>query len=103
GVPMPVEKTLVAPPRCRMGSITDVERASVRAGSPVGAKYDTPVNRESAAEMLAARRAEAPAEAAATTNGKAKPAADDDGDRGFGDVVKDALFGTKRRQGMIET
>jgi len=102
GVPMPVEKTLVAPPRCRMGSITDAERSAVRAGSPVGAKYDTPVNRESAAEMLAARRADAPADVAAA-KGKAKPAAEDDGGRGFGDVVKDALFGTRRRQGMIET
>ena len=102
GVPMPVEKTLVAPPRCRMGSITETERAQVRAGSPVGAKYDKTVNRESAAEMLAARRAEPAADA--RTNGKAVPAAKaDDGERGMGDVVKDALFGTKRRQGMIET
>src|SRR5690606_32946873 len=38
-VPMPVEHTLIAPPRCRMGAITDEERAAVRARSPVGAKY----------------------------------------------------------------
>src|SRR3546814_3375150 len=56
GIPMPVEKTLIAAPRCRMGAITDAERAQVRAGSPVGGKYDNAVNRESAAEMLAARR-----------------------------------------------
>ncbi len=56
GVPMPVERTLIAPPRCRMGAITDAERMQVRAGSPVGAKYDTAVDRESAAEMLAQRR-----------------------------------------------
>jgi DNA helicase HerA-like ATPase len=99
GVPMPVEKTLVAPPRCRMGSITETERATVRAGSPVGAKYDTAVNRQSAAEMLAARRAEPAADAKATD----KRAQHDDSERGIGDVVKDALFGTKRRQGMIET
>jgi hypothetical protein len=96
---MPVEKTLIAPPRCRMGSITETERATVRAGSPVGAKYDTAVNRQSAAEMLAARRAEPAADAKATD----KRAQDNDGERGIGDVVKDALFGTKRRQGMIET
>ncbi|MDN5782837.1 MAG: DUF853 domain-containing protein, partial [Luteimonas sp.] len=102
GVPMPVEKTLIAPPRCRMGAITDAERAAVRAGSPVGAKYDKTVNRESAAEMLAARRAEPAVDAKA--DGKTTPAAQaDDGERGMGDVVKDALFGTKRRQGMIET
>ena len=51
GVPMPVERTLIAPPRCRMGAITGRARA-VRAGSPVGGKYDTAVDRESADEML---------------------------------------------------
>ena len=101
GVPMPVEKTLVAPPRCRMGAITPDERARVRAGSPVGAKYDTPIDRESAAEMLA-KKADA-----ATQNAKAPPAKtreqDDAQDSGFGQAVKDAVFGTKRRQGMVET
>jgi DNA helicase HerA-like ATPase len=100
-VPMPVERTLIAPPRCRMGAITDAERAQVRAGSPVGAKYDTRVDRDSAAEMLAAKahaateRADAP---------KAKTRADDDNDEGgFTQSMKDAVFGTKRRQGMVET
>jgi DNA helicase HerA-like ATPase len=100
-VPMPVERTLIAPPRCRMGAITDAERAQVRAGSPVGAKYDTRVDRDSAAEMLAAKahaateRADAP---------KAKTRADDDSDEGgFTQSMKDAVFGTKRRQGMVET
>ena len=102
GVPMPVEKTLVAPPRCRMGSITDAERAQVRAGSPVGAKYDTPVNRESATEMLAARHADSAATPAPTTRGKPVLATQEE-ERGVGGAVKDALFGTKRRQGMIET
>ena len=100
GVPMPVEKTLVAPPRCRMGAITDAERAQVRAGSPVGTRYDTAVDRESAAEMLA-RKAEAAAEVAQAP--AAKGADDPDADGGFGQAVKDAVFGTKRRQGMVET
>ena len=100
GIPMPVERTLVAPPRCRMGAITDAERAQVRAGSPVGAKYDKAIDRESAAEMLA-KKAEA-----ATTTADA-PAArtreqDDAEDSGFGQAVKDAVFGTRRRQGMVE-
>jgi DNA helicase HerA-like ATPase len=101
GVPMPVEKTLVAPPRCRMGAITEAERAQVRAGSPVGHKYDQRIDRDSAAEMLA-QRAEAAAEQA-----KAPPARtreqDEAEDSGFGQAVKDAVFGTKRRQGMVET
>ena len=40
GIPMPVQQTLIAPPSCRMGAINDAERAQVRAGSPVGTKYD---------------------------------------------------------------
>lgn len=101
GVPMPVEKTLVAPPRCRMGAITEVERVHVRSGSPVGHKYDQRVDRESAAEMLATR-----AESVAQQT-KAPPARtreeDEAQDSGFGQAVKDAVFGTKRRQGMVET
>ncbi|KQY52089.1 helicase HerA-like domain-containing protein [Lysobacter sp. Root494] len=101
GIPMPVERTLIAPPRCRMGAITDAERAQVRAGSPVGAKYDKGVDRESAAEMLA-KKAEV-----ATEQAKAPPAKtreqDDAEEGGFGQSVKDAVFGTRRRQGMVET
>lgn len=100
GVPMPVEKTLIAPPRCRMGAITEAERAQVRAGSPVGAKYDTRIDRESAAEKLAERADTAAAKADAP---KAKDAPKDGKDDGFGRAVKDAVFGTKRRQGMLET
>ena len=64
GVPMPVERTLICPPRCRMGAITPEERAAVRARSPMGAKYDTRVNRESAYEILSRRAAAAVAPAA---------------------------------------
>jgi len=96
-----VEKTLVAPPRCRMGAITDAERAQVRAGSPVGMKYDNRIDRDSAAELLA-KKAEARAEQ--TQAPQAKTREDDDAEQGgFGSAVKDAVFGTKRRQGMIET
>ncbi|MGY3264667.1 helicase HerA-like domain-containing protein [Lysobacter sp. HA35] len=59
GVPSPVERVLIAPPRSRMGPITPAERQQLRATSPVGAKYDQALDRESASEMLA-RRAEAP-------------------------------------------
>ncbi|MBP3985801.1 DUF853 family protein [Pseudoxanthomonas helianthi] len=101
GVPSPVQQTLVAPPRCRMGAISEAERSQVRAGSPVGGKYDNAVDRESAAEMLA-KKAEARTEAAAAP--KAKTARDDDPDTGgFGEAVKGVLFGTGRRQGVVET
>jgi DNA double-strand break repair helicase HerA and related ATPase len=101
GIPMPVERTLIAPPRCRMGAITDAERAQVRAGSPVGIKYDKAIDRESAAETLSSRAQ------AATEQAKAPPARtreqDDAEEGGFGQSMKDAVFGTKRRQGMVET
>ncbi|WP_434027653.1 helicase HerA-like domain-containing protein [[Pseudomonas] boreopolis] len=102
GVPMPVQQTLVAPPRCRMGAITDAERAQVRATSPVGGKYDTAVNRESAAEMLAKRAGEQSAKAGvppARTREQDEAQAGND----WGQAVKDVVFGTKRRQGLLET
>ena len=101
GVPMPVERTLIAPPRCRMGAITEAERAQVRAGSPVGMKYDTAVDRESAAEMLAKKAEASPPQADAPPARTREQ--DDAEDSGFGQAVKDAVFGTKRRQGMVET
>lgn len=110
GVPMPVQRTLVCPPRCRMGAITDEERAAVRARSPVGAKYDAPVNRESAYEKLAARAeekaAEAPAPAAAggvEPGGRTKGAGKDAGQTPARPSLSDMLWGTTRRQGMVES
>src|SRR5579859_556155 len=64
GSPAPVERTLIKPPRSRVGPITPAERATLRSLSPLGAKYDTPLNRESAAEKLAAKTAAATAAAA---------------------------------------
>lgn len=98
GVPMPVERTLVAPPRCRMGAITDAERQQVRAGSPVGAKYDQAVDRESAFEMLSKK-----ADAAAASNDAPPAKGEQHDESGLSQAVKDAVFGTSRRQGMIET
>jgi hypothetical protein len=98
GVPTPVEQVLVTTPCCRIGAITDAERSTIRQRSPVGGKYDTAVNRESAAEMLAKRASDKAADAATVAaDAPAKDAA------GWGGAVHDALFGTKRRQGMIET
>ncbi|WP_133499982.1 helicase HerA-like domain-containing protein [Cognatilysobacter terrigena] len=63
GVPSPVQRVLMAPPRSRLGPVTAAERQQIRASSPVGGKYDQPLDRDSAAEMLA-RRAESPPPAA---------------------------------------
>jgi len=109
GVPMPVEKVVICPPRCRMGAITPEERATVRGRSPVGPKYDKAVNRESAYEILGRRSAggDAPAgktgggQAPAAPRGKEQAPSQEQGS-GLGQQVSDILFGTKRRQGMVE-
>jgi uncharacterized protein len=69
-VPQPVQKALIRPPRCRMGAITPEERAQIRARSPVGAKYDTTVDRESAYEILKKRGHEAALAAASEAEAK---------------------------------
>jgi DNA helicase HerA-like ATPase len=97
GIPAPVERTLISPPRCRIGAITADERAAVRARSPFGAKYDTPVNRESAYEMLTQRAADA-----AATRKEPDKAAKAAPESGEGGVVHDFLWGSGRRQGMVE-
>ena len=97
GVPLPVERTLIVPPHCRIGAISEQERASVRQLSPIGGKYDTAVNRESAHERLQQR-----AEAMAIAEPKAKAKAATQEDEGIGGLVKDWLFGTSRRQGALE-
>lgn len=96
GVPMPVERTLISPPRCRMGALTAEERALVRSRSPIGGKYDTRVNRESATELLL-QRAESAA-AAPPPAGKQRTEQPAEA----GGVISDFLWGTKRRQGMVE-
>ncbi|HET6432603.1 helicase HerA-like domain-containing protein [Dyella sp.] len=100
GVPAPVQQVLVTAPCCRIGAITSEERHVVRMRSPVGGKYDTAINRESAAEKLAARAQEkaADAERVATS----APSTAGTPGSAWGGAVHDALFGTKRRQGMIE-
>ena len=64
GAPSPVQRTLIRPPFSRVGPLTDKERAIMVSTSPLAGKYDTPVNRESAAEMLAAKAGDAKAAAA---------------------------------------
>jgi hypothetical protein len=100
GVPLPVERVLVTSPGCRIGVITAEERDAVRARSPVGSRYDAALNRESAAEMLAERTRRTAAQAAEESE---KPAPAKDAEPGFGEMLKGWLFGTKRRQGVLES
>ena len=63
GSPSIVQRTLIAPPRSRLGPITPKERAITQSVSPFAGKYDTRVDRESAEEVLAAKTADAVATA----------------------------------------
>jgi hypothetical protein len=63
GAPGVVQRTLIAPPRSRLGPVTAQERAIVQSVSPCAGKYDAPIDRESAGEVLAAKAADAAATA----------------------------------------
>ena len=52
GSPSIVQRTLIAPPRSRLGPVTPKERAIVQSISPADGKYDTALDRDSAAEVL---------------------------------------------------
>ncbi len=58
GRPTPVQRTLLCPPRSRIGPLTDAERGDRLARSPLAGRYDKPVDRESAHELLTARARE---------------------------------------------
>ena len=104
GRPSMVERTTMAPPGCRLGAITAEERTALRAQSGLAGRYDAPVDRDSAAEMLERRanpatsEAGAPPGATATGRGtggstpEAKPTS----------RLNDFLWGTGRRQGAVE-
>jgi DNA helicase HerA-like ATPase len=55
GVPEPVERCFIAPPRARIGPASDAERAAVIQASPLAGKYEQTVDRESAYEVLTGR------------------------------------------------
>ena len=78
GVPSVVQRVLVAPPRSRIGPLTDPERAEVVAGSPVKGDYDEASDRESAYELLQ-ERANAQQEAAEGAKREAEGESDSGG------------------------
>lgn len=63
GAPSVVQRTLIAPPRSRLGPVTAKERAIIQSISPFDGKYETRLDRESAAEVLEAKAADAAATA----------------------------------------
>jgi DNA helicase HerA-like ATPase len=61
GAPTVVERMLIAPPAGRIGPCKPEERLAVLAQSPVKGKYDAPIDRESAYELLTQKAATPPA------------------------------------------
>ncbi|MCZ8325459.1 MAG: DUF853 family protein [Sphingomonadaceae bacterium] len=59
GAPTIVQRTLIAPPRSRLGPVSPKERAIIQSISPFDGKYDQAVDRESAEEVLAQKAADA--------------------------------------------
>lgn len=63
GAPSIVQRTLIKPPRSRLGPVNPKERAIIQSISPHAGKYDECVDRKSAAEVLAAKAGDAAATA----------------------------------------
>ena len=59
GAPSIVQRTLIKPPRSRLGPVSKKERAIIQSISPHEGKYDERIDRESAEEVLAAKAADA--------------------------------------------
>ncbi|MFD0986739.1 helicase HerA-like domain-containing protein [Methyloligella solikamskensis] len=106
GQPTMVERTLVRPPRSRVGPVTKKERADIIADSPMTAKYKETVDRRSASEILAERMEERPStkeEAAQNSKGrgseeaKAEPAEKKDEEPGVFISWAYWLFGLDRK------
>ena len=74
GAPSVVDRTLIRPPSSRMGPVTPEERAEVMRYSDLGDVYDTPVDHDSAYEVLARRAARETRDDETETRRVGKPA-----------------------------
>jgi hypothetical protein len=86
GTPAMVQRVKIAPPQSRIGPLTAAERSGLIAQSPLVGRYDKPVDRESAYEMLMARKVAVPVEAA-----KAEPSLGDQAGAFFGSLAGQAV------------
>jgi DNA helicase HerA-like ATPase len=98
GTPSMVERCFVRPPSARVGPVSADERKAIISKSPVKAKYDTTIDRESAFEMLQNRTQDANAPGG-TAQGQPVPTG---GGilGGLGGMIGD-LFGTSRPRGQV--
>jgi DNA helicase HerA-like ATPase len=60
GTPAMVQRVAIAPPQSRIGPLTAAERAQLLAQASLRGRYDRPIDRESAYEILLARATAAP-------------------------------------------
>ncbi|WP_122858957.1 helicase HerA-like domain-containing protein [Pseudomonas viridiflava] len=98
GTPAMVQRVLIAPPQSRIGPLTADERASLIADSALGRRYNKPVDRESAYEMLAARKvAEPDATDAAKTNEKPEESFSDKAGEFLGGLAGQAMKNAMRQ------
>lgn len=94
GTPAMVQRVAIAPPQSRIGPLNDSERAALVRSSPQAGRYDKPIDRESAYEMLTARAAQAPVEEPEPKGGKVKT-----NQSGVGDLAGE-LLGTFASQAV---
>ena len=100
GVPGIVQQTLIRPPSSRIGPASDEEKSTVRAASPVAQKYDEPVDRESAYEILTERTQRRMREAEALREAEERQAAAEKAEREAARNRRSS--GGRRRQSMGE-
>jgi DNA helicase HerA-like ATPase len=109
GRPGVTERAYIVPPGSQIGPITPEERKKIIEGSAIFGHYEKAVDRESAYEVLAAQKADAPTAPSGTKAAEA-PAAG--GEQDLGSMVlgslKDFLLGSTgprggRREGILES
>ncbi|NWG38529.1 MAG: DUF853 family protein [Hydrogenophilaceae bacterium] len=101
GRPGVVERAFIVPPTGQIGPITPQQRQQLISRSLVAGVYEKQIDRESAYEVLKARTEQAAAKAQAEVQEKEQARAETKQESG-GSFMKDILFGTGRRQGMVE-
>ncbi|WPB55224.1 helicase HerA-like domain-containing protein [Xylophilus sp. GOD-11R] len=115
GRPSPTERAFVLPPASRIGPITPAERAETMKTSPVAGAYETPIDRESAYEVLRGRATAAPLPAGPAPSSPSAPSApglpqatDAPAGGGMFDGLNDLVFGHTgprggRHEGLAQT
>jgi uncharacterized protein len=97
GTPSMAQRIAIAPPQSRIGPLTESERRDMVTSSPLRGRYDKPVDRESAYEMLLER-----AEQATNTKKSGKTAAPgNDAANALGDAAE-RVFKSAMRQAATQ-